>query len=341
MTISQLTCRICGAVDDHPTFAGREMMFGTREVFEYFQCKSCGCLQITHIPKNLSEYYPSNYTAHTHPKAPTKGTNWLMRILQKQRCRTALFDKYHKLNNILKAFVDYPSALYATPNDVSSIGGIINTAGIKHFNASILDVGCGIYSYWLSDLENLGFTNLLGVDPLILANQTHGDVRISKLELSEVLGKYDLITLHHSLEHIPEQAATLIQIEQHLAPNGVCMIRIPIVPSNVWEKYKTNWVEFDPPRHLYLHSVGSLKLLAGKAGLEVFDIQHDSSAFEFYGSEMYARGIPLTHENSPWVNPKSTIFTRKEMDHFETLAKKVNEESQGGRAAFFLRKVSA
>lgn len=341
MTTSQLTCRICGTVSNHPTFVGREMMFGTQEEFNYFQCQSCDCLQITHIPINLGEYYPSNYTAYTPPpEVPTKGSDWLIRILQKQRCRTALFNKHHKLNNILKAFVDHPSALFATPNDVSSIGRIINTAGIKHFDAPILDVGCGIYSYWLSGLGALGFTNLLGVDPLIPSNQTHGNVRINKSELFDVLGKYDLITLHHSLEHIPEQTATMIQIEQLLTPMGVCMIRIPIVSSHVWKKYKTNWVEFDPPRHLYLHSIESLKLLAGKVGMEVFDIQYDSSAFEFYGSEMYARGIPLTNENSPWINPKSTIFTHSEMDHFKTLAKKVNQEKQGGRAAFFLRKVS-
>lgn len=314
-------------------------MFGTRKEFEYFQCKVCGCLQITHIPENLSEYYPSNYTPHKLPKASRRGNNWFMHNLQKQRCRTALFDRHHKLNKILQFFVDYPSALRATPNDVSSIGGIIKTAGIKRFDATILDVGCGIHSYWLASLKNLGFTNLLGVDPLIPENQTHGGVSIVKSILSEVQGRYDLITLHHALEHIPDQVATLIQIAQRLTPNGVSMIRIPIVPSKVWEKYKTNWVEFDPPRHLYLHSVESLKLLADKAGLEVFDVQYDSTAFEFYGSEMYARDIPLTHDNSPWVNnTKSAIFTRAEMDHFKTLAQKANEERQGGRAAFFLRK---
>lgn len=338
MTIPQFTCRICSTADNHSTFVGREMMFGTQEEFQYFLCRSCGCLQISHIPSNLGDYYPSNYTAYRYPETAKRGKNWLIQALRKLRCRTALFDKNHKLNRILKPFVGYPSALYATPNDVSSIGGIIKTAGIEHFDAPILDVGCGIYSYWLSELENLGFTNLLGVDPLIPAHQMHRGVQINKSELSEVVGKYDLITLHHSMEHIPNQEATMAHIERLLSPNGVCMIRIPIVSSRVWEKYKTNWVEFDPPRHLYLHSVESLKLLASKADLEVFDVQYDSTAFEFYGSEMYARGIPLTHENSPWVNPKSTFFTSQEMKNFEILANKANLDGLGGRAAFFLRK---
>jgi hypothetical protein len=78
--------------------------------------------------------------------------------------------------------------------------------------------------------------------------------------------------------------------------------------------------------------------LASKARLEAFDIQYDTTAFEFYGSEMYARGIPLTDENSPWINVNSSLFTKEEMDGFKILANKVNQTGQAGRAAFFLRK---
>src|SRR3569833_768453 len=305
----QLTCRICGTIGNHSTFIGREMMFGTREEFEYFQCGSCDCLQIAHIPENLGQYYPSSYPANKVPTTPTKEKNWVTRALEKQRSRTALFNKHHKLNRLLKILVDYPNALHTTPNDVFSIASIIKTAGITSFNASILDVGCGTYSYWLASLEKLGFTNLLGIDPLIPADQMHGRIRVTQTERHHT-------TKDDNKKHNPNK------------------------PTQEKKEYGANWVELDPPRHLYLHSIKSLKLLAEKAGLVVFDIQYDSLAFEFYGSEMYARGIPLIDENSPWVNPKSTLFTDGEMEHFKALAKKANSENQGGRAAFFLRKAN-
>ncbi len=338
MTISRHTCRICKTADNHPTFMGREMMFGTREEFVYFQCNTCDCLQITDIPENIDEYYPTDYMPHTLSETTNKGINWVIRILQKQRCRTALFGKNYKLNSLLKLIVDLPSALYESPNGVSSVGRIITTTGLKSFDERILDVGCGIYSHWLASLEELGFTELQGVDPLIPADQNHGYVNIARSELCDVSGKFSLISLHHSLEHIPNQEETLILIEKHLTHDGVCLIRIPIIPSHLWKKYGTNWVEFDPPRHFYLHSLKSLKLLANKAGLEVFDIQYDETAFEFYGSEMYARDIPLTNENSPLFNPESSLFTKEEMNNFKTLANKVNQTGESGRAAFFLRK---
>lgn len=341
MAFSLHTCRICNTTDNYPTFVGREMMFGTREEFEYFLCTNCDCLQITHIPKNLGEYYPKDYNPHTFSIATAKERNWIIRILQKQRCRTALFGKHYKINSLLKLIIDLPNALYGSPSQVSSVGRIVTTAGIKDFNAPILDVGCGIYSHWLGSLAELGFTELQGIDPLISSDQNHGNIRITRSELRDVSGEFSLISLHHSLEHIPNQEETLFQIEKLLKPDGTCLIRIPIFPSLLWEKYGTNWVELDPPRHLYLHSLKSLKQLASRAGLEIFDIQYDETAFEFWGSEMYARDIPLTDENSPLFNPNNSLFTNEEMNYFKIMANEVNQTGESGRAAFFLRKALA
>ncbi len=43
----------------------REMMFGTRNEFLYWECLTCGCLQIANLPEHLEEYYPSDYYAFT------------------------------------------------------------------------------------------------------------------------------------------------------------------------------------------------------------------------------------------------------------------------------------
>ena len=54
-------CRVCGAEGRFPHHVVPEMMFGTRELFDYFECEACGCLQIASIPSDLSRHYPASY----------------------------------------------------------------------------------------------------------------------------------------------------------------------------------------------------------------------------------------------------------------------------------------
>lgn len=54
-------CKLCNSTNADAPIMLREMMFGTREEFEYFRCQDCDTLQISEIPNDLSQYYPSDY----------------------------------------------------------------------------------------------------------------------------------------------------------------------------------------------------------------------------------------------------------------------------------------
>lgn len=335
MTSVLPTCRICGTQADHPIYNVREMMFGTREAFNYFQCTACGCLQITAPPVNLGQYYPASYYSFALAPEPTED-GILYKWFQKQRCRTAIFGHGYKLNSLLKNYVKFPKALFKREGGITT-GEILRKFNLKSFSARFLDVGCGSYSRWLEHLAQLGFRDLTGVDPFIDADRRHGDTRIYKRALTELEGNFDVITFHHSLEHMPQQLEALHAARERLNPGGTCLVRIPIVSSQVWEQYGVNWVELDAPRHLFLHSVVSITKLGKDAGLELFDVVYDSLPFEFYGSEQYAHDIPLTDSRSLWVNPESDLFSAEEKQSFETMALKANAAGRGGRAGFYFR----
>src|SRR6478752_5421007 len=57
----QRVCRICASNGPHPHFVVREMMFGTREPFDYFECSNCKTLQIVDVPADLARHYPTDY----------------------------------------------------------------------------------------------------------------------------------------------------------------------------------------------------------------------------------------------------------------------------------------
>jgi len=48
-------------------FVAKEMMFGFRESFHYFECSNCGCVQIVPIPDDIKKYYPTNYYSFENP----------------------------------------------------------------------------------------------------------------------------------------------------------------------------------------------------------------------------------------------------------------------------------
>lgn len=328
--MSACTCRICGNENSHPRFIAREMMFGTKETFEYFQCGGCGCLQIRSIPADLGDYYPPDYYSFNSKRVRPEPKPVLRQTLERWRARNALFGHGYKLARIASQIVDLPP-------QVREVGPWLKKCRIHSFSARFLDVGCGSWSWWLSDLKALGFRNLLGVDPYVSADLENDGIPILKRRIDEVSGRFDLITLHHSLEHIASQDQTLAAVRSLLTAGGFCLIRIPLVSSAVWEEYGTDWVELDAPRHLYLHSLDSIKLLAARAGLELVDHFSDATEFEFWGSEQCRRDVPLMAGNSFLQAPWESNFTFREMSVFRKRAKEANIAGRGGRGCFFFR----
>jgi len=309
-------CRICGNEEQNKTYQIKEMMFGYRDIFPYFQCSQCDCLQIESFPENIAKYYSDNYYSYQ----ASSNRNKFKKLLAVLRNRYALFG-VGAMGKIL----------YAIAPDKRL--RIFSFLSIKE-NTSILDVGCGS-GRLLYALKEAGIKNLLGVDPFNEKDiQYENGLKIQKKEIHEIKGKWDVITFHHSFEHIPNPAETLETVANLLAPDGRCVIRIPIVPCYAWERYRVNWVQLDAPRHFFLHSIKSMNILAAKVGLEIYKVDYDSTALQFKGSELYSKDIPLMAGRS-----KTSIFSMREKHTFKKHAKELNENKQGYQAAFYFKKI--
>ena len=51
-----MKCKICDNSENLQEYKVKEMMFGFREEFHYFECTKCNCLQIAEIPSNISKF---------------------------------------------------------------------------------------------------------------------------------------------------------------------------------------------------------------------------------------------------------------------------------------------
>ena len=129
-------CRICQNESNNTPFSVREMMFGTREVFDYSEGRACGCLQIDTIPTDMSPYYPEDYYSF-----PPKRDSSLKALIKRAR---AAKDN----GNIIGRAA---SKIFGAPSFVTWI----RRADVG-LDESILDVGSGAGKL-VQDLFDAGF----------------------------------------------------------------------------------------------------------------------------------------------------------------------------------------
>lgn len=314
-------CWVCGNAHQNESFVAREMMFGSRDEFEYFECSQCGCLQIGELPADLSQYYPAHYYSFNQTEESR-----IQRFLKGRRIAHALGRR------------SFLGGLLVRRYGVPILAEWMRRAEVGE-NDAVLDVGCGA-GYVLFAMRAAGFSRLTGIDPYVEKDFCSRGVQILKCRLEQIKGAYDLVMMHHSLEHMPDSLGVLRQVHRLLKAGGVALIRIPVAGSYAWRTYQTDWVQLDAPRHLFLHTVQSVQLLARKTGFEVADVVFDSTAFQFWGSEQYRRGIPLRDATSYGVSPEGSPFTTREIEAFTAKAKVLNRRHDGDQACFYLRKVS-
>jgi 2-polyprenyl-3-methyl-5-hydroxy-6-metoxy-1,4-benzoquinol methylase len=319
-------CRICCSEITSPPHQVTEMMYGSGDLFQYYRCQKCDCLQIGEIPANIDSFYPNDYYSLSKDFTKKK-SNGLSKRFKNLKIRSTI------LNKTIFAKILY---LLAKSESYSGLTG----TGLR-LDSHILDVGCGAGSRFFA-LKECGFKNAVGVEPNIPQQLTYDNgFIVYKNEITTFKSEhlFNLITFFSSFEHIANPLETLQAVKGLLAPGGICLLKIPIFPSLAWEMYKEKWVQLDAPRHLFLYSIQSLNILMEKSGFTIEKIEYDSSAFQYWGSEQYKQNIALKSEKSYGINKEKSIFSKQDINHYKKLAKKSNSEKTGDQATILLRVV--
>ncbi|NDJ78505.1 MAG: class I SAM-dependent methyltransferase [Chloroflexi bacterium] len=304
-------CRVCGG-EVARMFDVPEMRYGTGETFAYAQCAGCEGLQIVTIPADLGRYYPASYHALARPEPVG-----LRRAVRRWRDAYAVWDR-GVIGWLLYARWPEPA--------------IRALAGLELSRARrVLDVGCGP-GILARRLLDLGFENVMGIDPYADApDVVRGDI-------TAVDGVWDVIMFHHALEHVPDPLASLSAAMERLAPDGAILVRMPVVPCAVWDRYGVAWVQLDAPRHLHVLSLRGLETLAGRVGLVVNAVKYDSTAFQFWGSEQVRMGIPLESARSYAVDPAQSVFRPAQVRAWARESRRLNVVGRGDQVMVVLRR---
>lgn len=125
----------------------------------------------------------------------------------------------------------------------------------------ILDIGAGTGDF-LSAAKKKNF-EVGGIEP----NEQARKLAFQKgIELQKELAyfkdnSFDVITMWHVFEHIPDLEFQLKEMHRLLKPNGLVVIAVPNFKSFDAEYYKEFWAAYDVPRHLWHFSQNGISEL--------------------------------------------------------------------------------
>ena len=205
-----------------------------------------------------------------------------------QRCQKCSFQFTNPRPDSEEIGSYYKSEQYVSHNDQSS--GLINTAYrvarnftlnskvnlVNKINGNaghILDVGCGTGTF-LENCKEQGW-QIVGVEPdaeaaraAITKLQIDIPTDISRLERTDL---FDIITLWHVLEHIPDLDKTIHQLYERLADDGTLLIAVPNSDSYDAQYFKQYWAAYDVPRHLHHFTPKTIELLFKEHSFSLVD----------------------------------------------------------------------
>lgn len=247
----------------------------SKEVFDLYYDEELDMLITFPQPelRNLGKYYESeDYISHTDNKR-------------------SLFEKaYHFVKNI------------ALQNKLN----LINKEQVN--KGKILDIGAGTGDFLLTATNNGWET--IGIEPSEKAKNIARQKGIAFVDETVVLENhsFDVITMWHVLEHVPDLDAQINELKRLLKPTGTLIVAVPNFKSFDANHYHAYWAAYDVPIHFWHFSKKSIKLLFQRVDMDlvkVLPMKFDSFYVSLL-SEKYRSG-KMNYFKAVWIGLKSNL----------------------------------
>ncbi|KGO89143.1 class I SAM-dependent methyltransferase [Flavobacterium suncheonense] len=182
---------------------------------------------------------------------------------------------------------------------------------------ALLDIGTGTGDF-LSEATNQNW-NCIGIEPSKKAKTIAISKRVRFAESLEVLENhsFDVITMWHVLEHVPDLEQQIQELKRLLKPTGTIIIAVPNYKSFDAQHYGKFWAAYDVPRHLWHFSKTSVEKLFARENIKlvkvlpmVFDSFYVSLLSEKYktGKMNFIKGF-FTGLRSNWKAQQNLEFS--------------------------------
>jgi len=230
-------CNLCREDDTKFMFQARDRNIKEKKLFNLVKCKRCGLVYLNPRPdkEEIKKYYPPWY----HYRVHTKVVNFEKTKIWETPWREVMQKKVEPILRYKK-------------------------------EGSILDVGCGDGSL-LKYMKELSWQTY-GVELNQAASQHARDV----LGLNVFSGRleeadypkdfFDIISLFHVLEHLPDPSGTLKKVRPLLRKNGFLLIEVPNFGSFEALVFRSKWAAIAAPLHTYHFTPRTLSIMLKNCG---------------------------------------------------------------------------
>lgn len=190
---------------------------------------------------------------------------------------------------------------------------LINSLSNK---GALLDIGAGTGDF-LSVAKKDNW-NVTGIEPNSKAKSIAIQKGVSFADDLSTLenNSFDVITMWHVLEHVPNLEENISELKRLVKPSGTIIIAVPNYKSFDAKYYQEFWAAFDTPRHLWHFSKTAIKKLFAKQNLELLEVlpMKFDSYYVSLLSEKYKTG-KMNYLNAMWIGWKSNRYGKSKKEY--------------------------
>jgi SAM-dependent methyltransferase len=292
-TETLLLCPACDSADTKVLYSAIEdRLFDVPGTWKLWQCLTCDAAFLN--PRLTQESIGHAYSRYYTHEAPAKGT---LRF----RVQGFIADAYAKRRmgsgrGVHLVWSDW-IVRWKLPEIERNLAARYRYLPRPEPGAVLLDVGCGNGAF-LQQVQALGWqavglemdSNACGMASSRGLNIVQGSV--PHTGLSD--GSFDVVTLHHVIEHVHDPRAVLREVLRLLRPNGRAVLTTPNWRSYGANLFGQSWRGLEPPRHLVLFTPDGLLRLMGQAGFVTpqIRVRPDLAGFYFWQSYAISQSVP-------------------------------------------------
>ena len=187
---------------------------------------------------------------------------------------------------------------------------------LQNQKGSLLDIGAGTGDFLLEAKKQHWDT--IGIEP---SEKAKGIAIQKGIAFAENLASlpdhsFDVITMWHVLEHVPDLENQIAVLKRLLKPNGTIIIAVPNFKSYDAKYYGAYWAAYDVPRHLWHFSKTAIEKLFRKQNIKlvkVLPMVFDSFYVSLL-SEKYKNG-KMNFINGFWIGLQSNLKAKRNSEY--------------------------